>query len=70
MSRQPRTLDEALARFDVHYMNEPGHPFDSTWVVIDEDHGIVAATSNETLACRIRLMLVNNALNPIGDDNA
>lgn len=60
------TLDAVLERFDVHLLNDPGHPFDGLWVVIDEDRGIVAASGDETLACHIRLMLVNHALNPLG----
>jgi len=60
------TLDAVLDRFDVHLLSERGHPFDGLWVVIDEERGILAASGDETLACHIRLMLVNHTLNPLG----
>lgn len=59
------TLEEALARFDVH---PPGSlPYDAIpgwWGVSDaEAGGIVAYFGEEIDACRYRLAEVNRALN-------
>lgn len=59
------TLERAMERFDVHLLSEPGHPLDGMWAIIDEDAGILAATSSEDLACHIRWLLINNSMNPI-----
>jgi hypothetical protein len=59
-------LDEALDEISVHppgmWENNDG-PKD--WYAVSNSEGIIAYTHNESLACFLRLAIINGMLNPI-----
>lgn len=61
-----RTIDDILEAIDVMppgMWANPTGPED--WYSVVTDQGIVAYAADETLACKIRLWLVNDLLNTI-----